>query len=103
MIEFDDYEKISTDKDRREVINAIKEISASKTRIESEQDLIKTIKDRIKEEFGVAPADLMVVANMFHKQNKSEVEEKHTRKLGLYEKLFETQKGAVDDSDSDSE
>lgn len=83
-----EIETISTENDRKEVINAVKEAAASLLRIEAERDLIKDIAARMKEEFEIKPTDFNKVVKMFHKQSKHEEQEKHDKVIGLYDQLF---------------
>lgn len=98
-MDFEDYELISTEQDRNEVMNAIKEAAASKIRIDSENELIKDIAANMKEEYGIEPSAFKTVLNIYHKQNKHDVESKHERTLGLYDKLFGESDGDNEPSD----
>lgn len=84
-----DYNTISTPQDRQEVVNMVKEASASMLRIDSERDLMKDIATRAKEEFEIKPADFNQVVKMYHKQNRQEAQAKYEKIDGLYEKLFD--------------
>lgn len=84
-----DYNTISTPQDRQEVVNMVKEASASMLRIDSERDLMKDIATRAKEEFEIKPADFNKVVKMYHKQSRQEEQAKYEKIDGLYEKLFD--------------
>lgn len=84
-----EYETISTETDRQEVINAVKEAAASLMRADSERDLRKDIAERMKEEFELKPADFNKVVKWYHKQNRQEEQAKAEKVSSLYEKLFE--------------
>ena len=81
-------EKISTEHDRQEVINAIKEVSISLTQMEVERDNIKQIATRMKEEFDIKPAQFNAVAKIYHNQNLNEQQQKKDELFGLYDKIF---------------
>lgn len=84
-----EYETISTETDRQEVVNMVKEAASSLIRIDSERDLMKDIAARANEEFEIKPADFNKVVKMYHKQNRQEEQAKHEKIDGLYETLFE--------------
>lgn len=81
-------DKIATETDRQEVINAIKEASISMAQIDLERDNIKAIATRMKEEFEVKPADFNAVAKMYHKQNTEEQKQKRDELFDLYDRIF---------------
>lgn len=74
--------------DIQKIENAVKEASNSLIRIESERDLIKEIKERMKEELGIPPKKLQELIKIYHKQNYSEVVGKFEETSELYEKVF---------------
>ena len=81
-------DKISTENDRQEVVNSIKEASISLVRIEAEKDHMKEIASRMKEEFEIAPADFNAVLRIYHKQNLEEQQQKKEDLFTLYDKIF---------------
>ena len=81
-------DKISTDNDRQEVVNSVKEASISLVRIEAEKDNIKEIALRMKEEFEIKPADFNAVLRIYHKQNLEEQQQKKEDLFELYDKIF---------------
>ena len=83
-----ELETISTETDRAEVVNAIKEVAAALIRIEDERSLIKDIKDRVKSEFELKPEVFNKLSMMYHKQNREETEAKTGEVVGLYDSLF---------------
>lgn len=93
-----EYETISTESDRLEIENSIKEAAASLLRIDSERDLIKDIAAKLKEEFEIAPGDFNKVVRMYHKQSRQEEKAKHSKVMDLYAKVFK-----VDDADDDQD
>ena len=75
-------------KDIQRIENAIKEASNSLIRIESERELIKEIKEALKEELGLPPKKTQELITIYHKQNYSEVVGKFEETSELYEKVF---------------
>lgn len=57
----------STEKEVLQIQNAIKEASNSKTRIEGENDNIKSIKEILKEELGMPPKLFNQMLKAYHK------------------------------------
>lgn len=88
-MEFVELETISTEHDRKEVINMVKEAAASLLRCDSERDLRKDIADRAKEEFDLKPADFNKIVKMYHKQSRHEENQKFEKIDALYTKLFD--------------
>ena len=82
----------SDDKSRVSIINAVKEASNSKLRIESEKDLIKDIAAKLKDELGMPPAVFNQVFNQlvstYHKQDVAEKQAKAEEFFEIYEVLF---------------
>ena len=74
--------------DIQKIENAVKEASNSLIRIESERDLIKEIKERLKDELGIPPQKMQELIKIYHKQNYSEVVGKFEETSELYEKVF---------------
>ncbi len=74
--------------DIQKIENAVKEASNSLIRIESERDLIKEIKERLKDELGLPPKKAQELIKIYHKQNYSEVVGKFEETSELYEKVF---------------
>lgn len=86
-INIDDLSLVS-ESDRAEIENAIKEIDASWVRIESENDMIKSICDKIGDDFQVKPGDLKRLAKLYHKQNLEEEQEKLDSYAKTYTDIF---------------
>jgi hypothetical protein len=72
--------------DKLKLLDALKEISASMTRVEAERDLIKTVKDDICDDLQLNRKVLNKLARTYHKGNFSEEVELHKD----FEKLYET-------------
>ena len=76
--------------DRQTIKNAIKEISNSLTRKESETENIKSIVERIFKEFQIPKEAINKNAKWYHKQNKGVDVGKVEDAQDLYETLFGT-------------
>ena len=59
----------TTPEDKLKLLDALKEISASMTRVEAERDLIKTTKDDICDELQLNRKVLNKLARTYHKGN----------------------------------
>ena len=80
--------RIPTDPaERKKVMDALVEISASMTRIEGERDLIKNILERMEDEFQIPKKPGRKLAKIYHKQNYSEVQAEQSELETLYETI----------------
>lgn len=77
----------STPEDKLKLISALKEISASMSRIEAERDLLKTLKNDICDELELNRKVLNKLARTYHKGNYSEEVEMHKHFEELYESV----------------
>ena len=64
----------SSPADKLDILEAIKEIDLSLTRIDAERDLIKDIADQLKEDYSLPKRLVNRLAATYHKGNKEEVE-----------------------------
>lgn len=97
-----DFVVPSSPADLKKIQNAAKEISNSLLRIDAERDLIKSIKDAMKEELDVPGSHLLKLAKTYHEQNFS-TKQKEARVFELsYEKVFGTGDD-FEDQDGDEE
>ena len=78
----------SDDKSRVTIINAVKEASNAKLRIESEKDLIKDIAAKLMVELCVPPAVFNELVRTYHKQDVAEKQAKAEEFFEIYEVLF---------------
>ena len=88
-------ETISSETDRLEVVNAVKEAANSMLRIDSEKELIKDIATSMKEKFEIKPSDFNTVVKLFHKQNLDEQKERQDKVFDLYGRLFDKDQTGV--------
>lgn len=79
---------VSNPEDRKRIASAIKELSDSMTRIDAEKDLMKDIIQVTYENHGIDKKHLRKIANVYHKQNLSEVKNEQEEFETLYEQLF---------------
>ena len=75
----------TTPEDKLKLLDALKDISASMSRVEAERDLIKTAKDDICDELQLNRKVLNKLARTYHKGNFSEEVELHKDFESLYE------------------
>lgn len=77
--------KTLTPADKQRLINALKEVSGSMTRMEAERDLVKQLKKDLRTEFEFRTKVLNRLAKTFHKQNYGEEQEIHAEFETIYE------------------
>jgi DNA-directed RNA polymerase alpha subunit len=70
---------------KQTLLNAIKEMSDSMTRVESEKSLQKEIIDDVSDKVEVPKKYLRKMANIYHKQNLTEVKTEMDDVEALYE------------------
>jgi len=70
---------------KQTLLNALKEISDSMTRVEAEKSLMKEIIDEVSDKVEVPKKYLRKMANIYHKQNLSEVRTEMDDVEALYE------------------
>ena len=75
---------------RKKVRDAVGEISASMTRIEAEQDLIKEIVKKLAGDHNLSKKALAKMARTYHKQNYAKVTEEIDEFATLYETILGT-------------
>lgn len=74
----------STPEDKLKLISALKDISASMSRIEAERDLLKVLKNDICDELQLNRKVLNKLARTYHKGNYIEEVEMHKHFEELY-------------------
>lgn len=81
----------SDEKSRKEILNAVKEISVAMSKIESQQSQIKNISDDMALGFkdnGITSAMIKKIAKIYHKQNLATEQGKSEDVFDLYETIF---------------
>jgi len=81
---------LSSPEDRKKLYNAVVEMSNSMTRVDSEKDLQRDIINDISEELDVEKKYVRKIANIYHKQNLSEVRNEMDEVEILYEEMINT-------------
>lgn len=79
---------MSSQKDKLDIKNAIIEISNSKIRIEAENDHIKEIKKRLKEDHDLDTKMVNALSKLYHKQQLEEYRASTDDIVELYEEIF---------------
>ena len=78
---------ISNPKDQEKIRTVLSEISNSYTRISAERDLINETIQALSEDFEIDKKILRKMAQIFHKQNYTEVENEQEELALLYESI----------------
>lgn len=75
----------SSPEDRKNIANAIKEISNAMTRAEAERDHIKEILNDLEEKYEMPKKEMRKVARIYHKQNINEIKDEMSDIEDVYE------------------
>lgn len=78
----------SSPEDRKAIKSAIVEASDSLVRIDAEKDLIKDIKQGLKDKFDIPPKLASKLISIYHKQNYGEVAAEQEALEEAYETLL---------------
>lgn len=84
---------LSNPKDRERLLNAIKEIDNSLTRVSAERDFQKDAITSVAEDLDLEKKYVRKLATIYHKQNLSQVQQETEEVFELYELIT----GANDD------
>lgn len=76
--------------DREKLLNSIKEMSNSMTRVDAEKDYQKDVIDKVNDELGLEKKYVRKLANMYHRQNYSTVQTEFDELQELYEAITNT-------------
>lgn len=79
----------SNDADLLKLKDAIKEISASWTRVEAERDFVNDALSRMQDEVDVPKKEIRKLAKIFHQQNLEEVKEEFEEIELAYRKIMQ--------------
>ena len=79
----------SNNADLLKLKDAIKEISASWTRVEAERDFVNDALSRMQEEVDVPKKEIRKLAKIFHQQNLEEVKEEFEEIELAYRKIMQ--------------
>jgi archaellum component FlaC len=78
----------SNDVDLQKLKDAIKEISASWTRVESERGFVNDALNRMQEEVEVPKKEIRKLAKIYHQQNLDQVKEEFDELELAYRKIM---------------
>jgi archaellum component FlaC len=78
----------SNDADLQKLKDAIKEISASWTRVESERGFVNDALNRMQEEVEVPKKEIRKLAKIYHQQNLDQVKEEFDELELAYRKIM---------------
>ena len=76
---------LSNPKDRERLLNAIKEIDNSMTRVSAERDFQKDAINTIADELDLEKKYVRKLASIYHKQNLSQVQQETEEVFELYD------------------
>jgi len=79
--------------EKKKFAKAVQEISNSMTRMDAEKDLMKDIIQETFDALGINKKHIRKVANIYHKQNVSEVRTESDEIIELYEEVFDENQG----------
>ena len=78
---------LSNPADREKLLNAIKEISNSMTRVDAEKDFQKDVIDKIADELDLEKKHVRKLAGIYHRQNFTTVQQEQEELQELYEAM----------------
>lgn len=82
------FEMLTNPKDKERLINAVKEMSNSMTRMDAERDHQKDIVDKAADETGIDKKYIKRLSSIYHRQTFAQVQTEREELEGLYEQLF---------------
>jgi predicted translin family RNA/ssDNA-binding protein len=78
---------LSNPKDREALLNGIKEMSNSMTRVDAEKDFQKDVIDKLNDELDLDKKYIRKLAAIYHKQNYTTVQQEYDEVQALYEAI----------------
>ena len=81
---------LSNPKDRERLLNAIKEIDNSLTRVSAERDFQKDAINSVADELDLEKKYVRKLASIYHKQNLSQVQQETEEVFELYDLIMGT-------------
>lgn len=72
----------------KEIRNCIQEVSGAMTRMDAEQEYIKTAIEDISEKYDLPKAQVKKIANVYHKSNRDAIIEEAQNLDEAYDKIF---------------
>jgi len=79
---------ISNPEDKNKLINGIKELSNSMTRVDAEKDFQKDLISTLADELGIKKPYISKIATVYHKQTFAQMQAEHEELENLYEEIF---------------
>ena len=76
--------------DKKKILEAVREISNSMTRISAERDLIKETVKEISDNFQIPRKVVNKIAKTYHKQNLTQEVQEHEEFVELYDSVTKT-------------
>jgi len=76
---------LSNPKDRAKLLDGIKEMSNSMTRVDAEKDFQKDVIARLADELDLEKKHIRKLARIYHKQNFNTVQQEQEELVELYE------------------
>jgi hypothetical protein len=76
--------------DKKKILDAVREISNSMTRIEAERDLIKETVKEVSDSFQIPRKVVNKIAKTYHKQNLTQEVQEHEEFVELYDSVTKT-------------
>lgn len=81
---------VSNPVDRKKILDAMREISNSLTRIAAERDLMKDIVKEVSDTFQIPRKTVNKIAKTYHKQNMTQEVQEHEEFVELYDSVTKT-------------
>lgn len=79
---------ISNPEDKKKMIDGLKELSNSMTRVDAEKDYQKDTIAKLSDELGIKKPYISKIANVYHRQTFAQMQAEHEELENLYEELF---------------
>lgn len=76
--------------DKKKILDAMREISDSMTRISTERDLVKDIVKEVSDNFQIPRKVVNKIARTYHKQNLTQEVQEHEEFVELYDSVTKT-------------
>lgn len=88
---------LSNPEDRKKLLNAIKEIDNSMTRVAAERDFQKDAINTVADELDLEKKYVRKLASIYHKQNLSQVQQETEEVFELYDLIMGSNSNGADE------
>jgi len=88
---------LSNPEDRKKLLNAIKEIDNSMTRVAAERDFQKDAINNVADELELEKKYVRKLASIYHKQNLSQVQQETEEVFELYDLIMGSNSNGADE------